>query len=71
MTTDEGQGAIIDDLSGQRALEAFLLCLVMIFSAVGNISLWIIVLTTPALRSLTNMFILGLSAAGNVFILSM
>ena len=44
-------------------IEAFILCIIILTAVVGNVSIWIIILKTRALRTITNMFILGLSAA--------
>ena len=46
-----------------RVIEALILSVIIVAAVVGNISIWIIILTTRALRTTTNMFILGLSAA--------
>lgn len=46
-----------------KVIVAFVLCVIIVTAVVGNISIWIIILTTRALRTITNMFILGLSAA--------
>lgn len=46
-----------------KVIEALVLCVIIIVSVVGNTSLWVVVLRSRALRSITSMFILGLSAA--------
>ncbi|XP_052769272.1 D(2)-like dopamine receptor isoform X2 [Mya arenaria] len=46
-----------------RVIEGIVLSLVICVSVIGNMSLWIVVLRSRALRTLTSMFILGLSTA--------
>ena len=58
----------VEDISGQtsdaaKVIEVIVLCLIIIAAVVGNISIWIIIINSKALRTITNMFILGLSAA--------
>ena len=60
--------ADVEDISGQtsdaaKVIEVIVLCLIIIAAVVGNISIWIIIINSKALRTITNMFILGLSAA--------
>lgn len=50
-----------------KVIEVFVLCCIIIVSILGNGSLWIVVLRSRALRTLTSMFILGLSMAGRGF----
>ncbi|WAR18405.1 hypothetical protein MAR_000243 [Mya arenaria] len=42
-----------------RVIEGIVLSLVICVSVIGNMSLWIVVLRSRALRTLTSMFILG------------
>ena len=46
-----------------KSIEALVLCLIITAAVVGNVSIWIIIISTKSLRTITNMFILGLSAA--------
>ncbi|WAR15250.1 OAR-like protein [Mya arenaria] len=46
-----------------RVIEGMVLSLLISVSFIGNLSLWIVVLRSRALRTLTSMFILGLSSA--------
>lgn len=63
--TSDGADNVGDEVStGSKAVEATVLCIIISVSIVGNTSLWIVVLQARALRTVTNMFILGLSAAG-------
>jgi hypothetical protein len=68
LNVGEGTG---DDISfkGPKTVECLVLCLIIAFCVIGNASLWIVVLSSKGLRTVTNMFILGLSAAGNDYIL--
>jgi hypothetical protein len=71
MTTisDDGDGAGDDDgIKRSRTIESLVLCFIITFSIIGNTSLWIVVIKSKGLRTVTNMFILGLSAAGNVIV---
>lgn len=44
-------------------LQAVVLCFIIVLAFTGNLSLWIIICKSRELRTVTNMFILGLSAA--------
>ena len=44
-------------------IEAVIICLIITVAVSGNISLWIIICKSRDLQTVTNMFILGLSAA--------
>ena len=44
-------------------IEAIILCLIIVVAVGGNVSLWIIICKSRDLQTVTNMFILGLSAA--------
>ncbi|XP_045161636.2 tyramine receptor Ser-2-like isoform X2 [Mercenaria mercenaria] len=56
-------GADDSILAGSKAVEALVWCIIIGFSVIGNTSLWIVLLRSQSLRTVTNMFILGLSAA--------
>ncbi|KAH3783893.1 hypothetical protein DPMN_161843 [Dreissena polymorpha] len=59
-----------DVTTASKAIETIVLVVIMTITTVGNVCLWVIVLRSRALRTLTSMFILGLSTAGkekNVF----
>ena len=62
-SSDNTDQTIEESSEAARVIEAFILCVIIIAAVVGNISIWIIILTTRPLRTITNMFILGLSAA--------
>ncbi len=49
--------------STERYIEATVLSLLCVISLVGNISLWVIILTDRSLRTTSNWLILGLSGA--------
>ncbi|WAR15244.1 ACM3-like protein [Mya arenaria] len=49
--------------TANRVIEGIVLSVLIIVSVTGNLSLWIVVLRSRALRTLTSMFILGLSTA--------
>ncbi|XP_060591872.1 alpha-2Da adrenergic receptor-like isoform X3 [Ruditapes philippinarum] len=65
MTTSPvgGEIAVDDYPTGSKAIEILILCMIIVINAVGNVSLWFVVLRSQTLRTVTNMFILGLSAA--------
>ena len=46
-----------------KVIEVVVLCLIIVAAVVGNVSIWIIIISTKALRTVTNMFILVLCAA--------
>ena len=62
-----GDIATENSLTASNVVEILLMCLIIVVNIVGNVSLWIVVLRSRTLRTVTNMFILGLSAAGNGF----
>ncbi|WAR29333.1 OAR-like protein [Mya arenaria] len=49
--------------TANRVIEGIVLSVLISVSVIGNLSLWIVVLRSRALRTLTSMFILGLSTA--------
>ena len=55
--------SVEESTAATRVIEAFILCVIIVTAVIGNILIWIIILTTRAFRTTTNMFILGLSAA--------
>ena len=60
----DGTGQSSEESSdATKVTEAFILCVIIIAAVVGNISIWLIIIMTKPLRTTTNMFILGLSAA--------
>ena len=61
--TSETAPALEESSEVTEVIEALVLCVIIVTAVVGNISIWIIIVTTMALRTTTNMFILGLSAA--------
>ena len=52
-----------DSTEAALVIEAFILCAIIVIAVGGNVSIWIIILKNRVLRTITNMFILGLSAA--------
>ena len=46
-----------------KVIEVVVLCLIIVAAVMGNVSIWIIIISTTALRTVTNMFILVLCAA--------
>ena len=53
--------------TANKVIEVTILIGIIVTSVLGNGSLWIVVLRSRALRSLTSMFILGLSMAGKLY----
>lgn len=49
-----------------QVMEVTMLGIIIVVSLVGNCTLWIVILRSKALRTITSMFILGLSAAGKL-----
>ncbi len=47
----------------ERIVEAVILTLIIVVAITSNVSIWIIVLKSKVLRTVTNIFMLGLSAA--------
>ncbi|XP_052224827.1 D(2)-like dopamine receptor [Dreissena polymorpha] len=52
-----------DVTTASKVIETIVMILIMIITTVGNVCLWVVVLRSRALRTLTSMFILGLSTA--------
>ncbi|KAH3691775.1 hypothetical protein DPMN_192306 [Dreissena polymorpha] len=53
-----------DVTTASKVIETIVMIVIMIITTVGNVCLWVVVLRSRALRTLTSMFILGLSTAG-------
>ncbi|XP_063404525.1 melatonin receptor type 1C-like [Mytilus trossulus] len=51
-----------EDITAEQFIEGILLTIICIVAVLGNISIWIIVLRSRALRTITNCFLLVLSA---------
>lgn len=65
MSSGNGTSGDTNELpTGNKVIEVIILCIIIVVSVLGNGSLWIVVLRSRALRTLTSMFILGLSMAG-------
>jgi len=56
--------ANVDVSLTSKVIEVLVLVILCAVASVGNVSLWIIVLQNKGLRTMTSMFILGLSLAG-------